>query len=86
MNNVVPTQGDCQHCKKVFAGRSDKKFCNGVCRSAFHNTIARAKKKRISILPILKIPSQLFESPITIPPTVLSDKMFLRYVIVKLHL
>jgi hypothetical protein len=85
MNKVLPTQGTCQHCKKVFVGRSDKKFCNGVCRSALHNRIARARKKRISILPILKVPLPEFESPITTPPAAPVAQMFLRYITVKLH-
>ena len=27
----------CLHCRKIFRGRSDKKFCSSLCRSAFNN-------------------------------------------------
>jgi hypothetical protein len=30
---------NCYYCQKPLAGRSDKKFCNYLCRSSFHNQL-----------------------------------------------
>jgi hypothetical protein len=79
---VTPTQGICRHCKKAFAGRSDKKFCNGICRSSFYNRIVKAKKNGLAILYKLRIQLQNWQEP-TIKPVAepISDKpLFLRYI------
>lgn len=82
---VTPTQGICRHCKKAFAGRSDKKFCNGTCRSAFHNRIMKAKKASLAIRYKLRIQIQNWQDP-TVKPVAepISYKpMFLRYITMK---
>jgi hypothetical protein len=34
----------CKICKKKISGRTDKKFCNSYCRSAYHNRIRQKNK------------------------------------------
>jgi len=38
----------CKECGRSFSGRSDKKFCDEQCRSAYHNTIRREEFKYVS--------------------------------------
>jgi hypothetical protein len=87
MKKLIPTQGTCLHCKKVFSGRSDKKYCQGICRSAFHNRIAKAKKTGLAILYKLRIQLENWPEPVvTITPAeqpICDKQMFLRYITVK---
>lgn len=40
----------CLTCNKIIRGRSDKKFCNDYCRSAFNNKQLASKFKEIRII------------------------------------
>ena len=35
----------CQNCDAILVGRSDKKFCNDLCRSTFNNSRKRNSSK-----------------------------------------
>lgn len=37
----------CRYCKTPLHGRSDKRFCNSACRSAFHNDKTERDRKVI---------------------------------------
>jgi len=38
----------CMECGRPFSGRSDKKFCDEQCRSAYHNTVRREELKCVN--------------------------------------
>lgn len=40
----------CLHCRKPFRGRSDKKFCGPICRSAFNNAHRNHQTNSIDII------------------------------------
>ncbi|MEM7573346.1 MAG: hypothetical protein AAF433_10620 [Bacteroidota bacterium] len=35
----METDRACLECKEILVGRADKRFCDAVCRSAYHNRI-----------------------------------------------
>lgn len=37
----------CPECKEPIIGRSDKKFCGDICRTAYHNSIANQRDSSI---------------------------------------
>ena len=40
----------CDQCDKVIKGRSDKRFCNYMCRSEFNNSRYRQDGKHINVI------------------------------------
>ncbi len=72
----------CLECGKTLKGRSDQKFCNDHCRSAYNNRKLREPNHTIrSINRILKKNRKILESlnpdgKITIPDYLLSKKGF----------
>lgn len=40
----------CSFCGDVLTGRSDKKFCDDICRNNFHYQIFKDKNKKIKII------------------------------------
>ena len=58
---------ECKECGRSFSGRSDKKFCDEQCRSAYHNNIRRVEFKYVSqtnriLFRNRKVLYELFES------------------------
>ena len=41
---------NCNHCKKDFEGRSNKKFCSTKCKNAFHNERLKEKESHLNEL------------------------------------
>lgn len=46
--NIKPNR--CRYCNEMIVGRSDKKFCNNHCRSAYHNNYVSGKEAYISTI------------------------------------
>ncbi len=36
---------NCEHCKEIFVGRSDKRFCTTKCKNDFNNAIRKETKR-----------------------------------------
>ena len=39
MNQMIETEKQCQACGKKVRGRTDKKFCDDICRNHFNNKL-----------------------------------------------
>ncbi|MEX0810638.1 MAG: hypothetical protein WD048_00390 [Chitinophagales bacterium] len=44
---ITDQKKDCLHCGKALLGRSDKKFCDNYCRSAYNNQMKAASNNYI---------------------------------------
>ncbi len=72
----------CLHCRKPFRGRSDKKFCSSLCRSAFNNAHQADRQTSISqINRFLRKNRDLLKAlylrdPVPLTQKVLEDKGF----------
>ena len=49
MSKFIPkTMDSCTECGRSFTGRSDKKFCTDLCRSAFHNRVKQKEREPVN--------------------------------------
>lgn len=66
----------CLHCRKPFRGRSDKKFCGPICRSAFNNAHRTHQSNSIDrINGVLRKNRNLLQTLFLRGPKVLTQKL-----------